>query len=271
MGACGEAPYSSEVFWTYDADSKTLTVLGDGAIKDYASASYAPWHDFDVETLLVQSGVTKIGNNAFASLTSLKTVHVADSVAKVADTAFATANNQIVESLKNTTFLTGSDAMNTWLENHGAKVLPSFGVVDNYKWSISGDVLTIEVKDAASTDELGEKSAVISSITDASVPAWVAYKSMITTVKIGYGVTEIGDKVFADMPVLTSVKLPSSLTKIGAEAFVNTPKLTKIYLPKKTIDVAATAFGTSSSAAKNLTIQISPVASGGSEEYAVSG
>ena len=115
-------------------------------------------------------------------------------------------------------------------------------------------------QDAASTDELGEKSAVISSITDASVPAWVAYKSMITTVKIGYGVTEIGDKVFADMPVLTSVKLPSSLTKIGAEAFVNTPKLTKLYLPKKATNVDSTAFGTSSSAAKNLTIQISPVA-----------
>ena len=260
LGACGVAPYSAETFWTYDEGTKTLTVLGDGAIKDYAKASDAPWHDFDVETLLVQSGVTKIGNNAFASLKELKMVHVADSVAEVADTAFATANNQIVESLKNTTFLTGSDAMNTWLEHHGAKVLPSFGVVDNYKWSISGDVLTIEVKDAASTDELGEKSAVISSITDASVPAWVAYKSMITTVKIGYGVTEIGDKVFADMPVLTSVKLPSSLTKIGAEAFVNTPKLTKLYLPKKATNVDSTAFGTSSSAAKNLTIQISPVA-----------
>ena len=260
LGACGVAPYSAETFWTYDEDTKTLTVLGSGAIKDYDAASGAPWSSFAVETLLVQSGVTKIGNNAFSSLTNLKTVHVADSVAEVADTAFATANNQIVESLKNTTFLTGSDAMNTWLENHGAKVLPSFGVVDNYKWSISGDVLTIEVKDAASTDELGEKSAVISSITDASVPAWVAYKSMITTVKIGYGVTEIGDKVFADMPVLTSVKLPSSLTKIGAEAFVNTPKLTKLYLPKKATNVDSTAFGTSSSAAKNLTIQISPVA-----------
>lgn len=260
LGACGVAPYSAETFWTYDEDTKTLTVLGSGAIKDYDAASDAPWSSFAVETLLVQSGVTKIGNNAFASLTSLKTVHVADSVAKVADTAFATANNQIVESLKNTTFLTGSDAMDTWLRNHDAKVLPSFGVVDNYKWSISGDVLTIEVKDAASTDELGEKSAVISSITDASVPAWVAYKSMITTVKIGYGVTEIGDKVFADMPVLTSVKLPSSLTKIGAEAFVNTPKLTKLYLPKKATNVDSTAFGTSSSAAKNLTIQISPVA-----------
>ncbi len=260
MGACGEAPYSSEVFWTYDADSKTLTVLGDGAIKDYDNASDAPWHDFDVETLLVQSGVTKIGNNAFASLTNLKMVHVADSVAEVADTAFATENGEIANSLKNTTFLTGSDAMNTWLKNHKANVLPSAGVVDNYKWSISGDVLTIEVNGAASTDELGEKSAVVSSITADSVPAWAAYKSMITKVQIGYGVTEIGDKVFADMPVLSAVKLPSTLTKIGEEAFANTPKLTKIYLPKKTVDVASTAFGTSSSAAKNLTIQISPVA-----------
>ena len=260
MGACGVAPYSSEVFWTYDADSKTLTVLGDGAIKDYASASDAPWHNFDVETLLVQSGVTEIGNNAFASLNKLQMVHVADSVAEVADTAFATENGKIVASLKNTTFLTGSDAMNDWLGKHGANVLPSSGVVGNYKWSISGDVLTIEVNGADSTDELGEKSAVVSSITADSVPAWAAYKSMITKVQIGYGVTEIGDKVFSDMPVLSSVELPSSLTKIGAEAFANTPKLTKIYLPKKTIDVAATAFGTSSSAAKNLTVQVSPVA-----------
>ena len=262
LGACGVAPYSAETFWTYDEDTKTLTVLGSGAIKDYDAASNTPWSSFAVETLLVQSGVTKIGNNAFASLTSLKTVHVADSVAVVADTAFATdSDGKIHENLVNTTFLTGSKAMEQWLKNHGANVLPSFGVVDNYKWSISGDVLTIEVKDAASTDELGEKSAVISSITDASVPAWVAYKSMITTVKIGYGVTEIGDKVFADMPVLTSVKLPSSLTKIGAGAFVNTPKLTKLYLPKKATNVDSTAFGTSSSATKNLTIQVSPVAS----------
>ena len=261
LGACGVAPYSAETFWTYDEGTKTLTVLGDGAIKDYDAASDAPWSSFAVETLLVQSGVTKIGNNAFASLTSLKTVHVADSVAVVADTAFATdSDGKIHENLVNTTFLTGSKAMEQWLKDHGANVLPSFGEVDSYKWSISGDVLTIEVKNAASTDELGEKSAVISSITAGSEPEWTAYKSMITKVQIGYGVTEIGDKVFADMPVLTSVKLPSSLTKIGAEAFVNTPKLTKLYLPKKATNVDSTAFGTSSSAAKNLTIQISPVA-----------
>lgn len=117
LGACGVAPYSSETFWTYDAGSKTLTVLGDGAIKDYANASDAPWSSCDVETLVVQDGITRIGNNAFAALKNLKTVNVDGSVTDVADTAFATENGKIVDSLKNTQFLTSSDAMKAWLES----------------------------------------------------------------------------------------------------------------------------------------------------------
>lgn len=262
LGACGVAPYSSETFWTYDEGSKTLTVLGDGAIRDYDSADAAPWSSRDVETLVVQDGITRIGNNAFASLKNLKTVNVDGSVTKVADTAFATENGKIVEDLKDTKFLTSSAAMEEWLSNHDAKVLPSSGVVDNYKWSISSDVLTIEVKDAASTDELGAggKTAVIPDITAENIPDWVAYKSIITKVQLGYGITGIGANAFKDMPVLASVELPSTLVTIGAEAFVNTPKLTKLYLPKNATDVAENAFGTESSAAKNLTIQISPIA-----------
>lgn len=272
MGACGVAPYSTEAFWTYDEDSKTLTVLGSGAIRDYASAADAPWSGFEVETLLVEPDITTIGANAFASLKTLQTVHVADSVSAVAETAFATgADGKIDAGLANTTFLTGSDAMKEWLEKHGANVLPSSGEVDGYKWSVSGDVLTIEVKGAASTDELDKKTAVISSVIAGSEPAWTAYKSMITTVKIGYGVTEIGENVFADMPVLASVKLPSTLTKIGAEAFDNTPRLTKLYLPKKTSNIANSAFGTSASAAKSLTIQISPVAPASQKSIASQG
>lgn len=264
LGACGVAPYSSETFWTYDAGSKTLTVLGDGAIKDYANASDAPWSSCDVETLVVQDGITRIGNNAFAALKNLKTVNVDGSVTEVADSAFATENGEIVGSLKKTQFLTSSDAMKAWLKKYGTSALGTSGVCDGYRWSIEGSVLTIEVNmaDTDTTDALGKdgKTAVIPDITAENTPDWVAYKSIITKVQLGYGITGIGANAFKDMPVLASVELPSTLEKIGAEAFVNTPKLTKLYLPKKAIDVAPTAFGTSSSDAKNLTIQVSPVA-----------
>ena len=260
LGACGVAPYSSETFWTYDEGSKTLTVLGDGAIKDYAKASDAPWSSCDVETLVVQDGITRIGNNAFAALKNLKTVNVDGSVTGVADNAFATENG----SLKNTQFLTSSDAMRAWLEKYGTSALETSGVCDGYRWSIEGGVLTIEVDvaDTDTTDVLGAggKTAAISDITGENTPVWVAYKSIITKVQLGYGITGIGANAFKDMPVLASVELPSTLAKIGAEAFVNTPKLTKLYLPKKATDVASNAFGTTVSDAKNLTIQISPVA-----------
>lgn len=264
LGACGVAPYSSETFWTYDAGSKTLTVLGDGAIKDYANASDAPWSNYQVETLVVQDGITRIGNNAFAALKNLNTVNVDGSVTEVADNAFATKNGKIVDSLEKTQFLTSSDAMQKWLKKYGTSALGTSGVRDGYRWSIEGSVLTIEVEmaDTDTTDALGKdgKTAVIPDITAENTPDWVAYKSIITKVQLGYGITGIGANAFKDMPVLASVELPSTLTEIGTEAFVNTPKLTKLYLPKKATDVAENAFGTTASGAKNLTIQISPVA-----------
>ena len=264
LGACGIATYSSETFWTYDAGSKTLTVLGDGAIRDYDSADEAPWSAFDVETLVVQDGITRIGNNAFAALKNLKTVNVDGSVTDVVNTAFATENGKIVASLKNTQFLTSSAAMKAWLEKYGTSALGTSGVCDGYRWSIEGSVLTIkvDVTDADTTDVLGAggKTAAISDVIAEGAPGWVAYKSIITKVQLGYGITGIGANAFKNMPVLASVELPSTLTKIGAEAFVNTPKLTKLYLPKKATDVAGNAFGTTASGAKNLTIQISPVA-----------
>ena len=264
LGACGVAPYSSETFWTYDAGSKTLTVLGDGAIRDYDSADAAPWSSRDVETLVVQDGITRIGNNAFAALRKLKTVNVDGSVTEVADNAFATENGKIVDSLEKTQFLTSSDAMQKWLKKYGTSALGTSGVRDGYRWSIEGSVLTIEVEmaDTDTTDALGKdgKTAVIPDITAENTPDWVAYKSIITKVQLGYGITGIGANAFKDMPVLASVELPSTLEKIGAEAFVNTPKLTKLYLPKNATEVAENAFGTESSDAKNLTIQISPIA-----------
>lgn len=263
LGACGVAPYSSETFWTYDEGSKTLTVLGDGAIRDYDSADAAPWSSRDVETLVVQDGITRIGNNAFAALRKLKTVNVDGSVTEVADNAFATENGKIVDSLEKTQFLTSSDAMQKWLKKYGTSALGTSGVCDGYRWSIEGSVLTIkvDVTDTDTTDALGKdgKTAVIPDITAENTPDWVAYKSIITKVQLGYGITGIGANAFADMPVLSDVELPSTLVTIGAEAFVNTPKLTKLYLPKKA-SVADTTFGTASSAEKAMTIQISPVA-----------
>ena len=54
-----------------------------------------------------------------------------------------------------------------------------------------------------------------------SNPLWENYKSDITTVVIGDGVTSIGDYAFYDCTSLTTVSIPASVTSIGDYAFYN--------------------------------------------------
>ena len=54
---------------------------------------------------------------------------------------------------------------------------------------------------------------------------WETYKSDITTVVIGDGVTSIGDFAFEGCTSLTTVSIPASVTSVGSNAFDNTPWL----------------------------------------------
>lgn len=108
-GSCGtNAKYS------YDENTKTLTISGSGATKDYLGVvlSRAPWYDYmsEITTVVVQEGITQIGNNnfyectsltsltlpntletiktAFRNCTSLKSVVIPDSVKTIGTQAF---------------------------------------------------------------------------------------------------------------------------------------------------------------------------------------
>jgi len=88
--------------WLLCADG-TLIIRGFGAMPDFASAStrstrladenIAPWAEFcDMFTsVIIEQGVTTIGNNAFAGCESLQSVSIASSVESIGSGAFAGA------------------------------------------------------------------------------------------------------------------------------------------------------------------------------------
>lgn len=57
---CGD--YTAAVF---DEGNKTLTLRGAGTVYDYTSAEYKAWSKLDFDTLIVEDGVTRIGDWAF--------------------------------------------------------------------------------------------------------------------------------------------------------------------------------------------------------------
>ena len=63
----------------------TLTIRGNGAMADYASASDCPWASFrdDVKYIVVDNGVTRVGSYAFDGMKNAKSVYLSDTLLTV--------------------------------------------------------------------------------------------------------------------------------------------------------------------------------------------
>lgn len=53
-GTCGD-----KATWTYDENTKTLTISGTGAMSDYTINSGSPWNNInDIQTVVIGEGIT---------------------------------------------------------------------------------------------------------------------------------------------------------------------------------------------------------------------
>lgn len=67
--------------WEYDAATRTLTVGGTGAMPDFADFDHQPWKDVreKIKTVVIEAGVTSIGNRAFTGCEVLTSVTLPES------------------------------------------------------------------------------------------------------------------------------------------------------------------------------------------------
>ena len=84
-GVCGDS-----ASWRLTADG-VLTVSGTGAMTDYPSNDSAPWYDdrLSVREVVIEDGITSVGNNAFANYPEVTAVTLPDSVTVIGTNAFA--------------------------------------------------------------------------------------------------------------------------------------------------------------------------------------
>ncbi len=102
----------NDIDWSLDANSATLTISGSGDMRDFEpefnsasnpesgeefyggeysgptfSGLWFPYID-KIENIIIESGVTSIGNYAFYGAKNLKTITIADTVKRIGDAAF---------------------------------------------------------------------------------------------------------------------------------------------------------------------------------------
>ena len=80
-GSCGAE--GGNVTWRLESEG-TLTISGTGEMEDFSAVSepVAPWETFkaNIKSIVIESGVTSIGNYAFNSCTSLTKLTIPHSV-----------------------------------------------------------------------------------------------------------------------------------------------------------------------------------------------
>ncbi|MBQ7118393.1 MAG: leucine-rich repeat domain-containing protein [Clostridia bacterium] len=91
-GQCGD-----NVYWNYDKDSKILIISGKGDMWDYYTDPFkgtlSPFDrylyaDYFFESVIIEDGITSIGNSIFHSQNGIKNVEISESVTHIGDYAF---------------------------------------------------------------------------------------------------------------------------------------------------------------------------------------
>lgn len=84
-GSCGE-----NASWKFDKESKTLTISGTGAMADYTLNTLKEYrkYKFDIKKIVVEEGITYIGNYAFIFNHSVEEIRFPKSVEKIGKNAF---------------------------------------------------------------------------------------------------------------------------------------------------------------------------------------
>ena len=201
-GTCGAEGDGSNLTWTLDSEG-TLTISGTGAMKDYTYDDAAPWKNAEVKTVVMDNGVTSIGNFAFFFCGSLTDIVIPDSVTSIGDTAFTRC-----ESLT------------------GVTIPSSVTRIGNGVFNVCTSLTDITIPEG------------VTSIGDYTFH-WC---SNLTGVTIPEGVTSIGDSAFSGCPSLADITVPNGVTSIGSEAFLGCKSLTSMVIPDSVVSIGDHAF-----------------------------
>jgi hypothetical protein len=96
---------------TWNLNNGTLTISGEGAMPDYGGGE-SPWYKYrlSVNTVVVETGVTSIGNMAFFNCQNLTSVTISNGVTSIGDYAFSSCEKLTLITIPNSVMSIGEEA-----------------------------------------------------------------------------------------------------------------------------------------------------------------
>lgn len=235
-GICGE-----NVYYSYNIKTQTLTISGEGDMEDYDTDFTSPWYHyehslFDIHSLIIESGVTSIGNHAFSQCSNLTSVTIPNSVTYIGKWAFYGCSSLTSMTIPN------SVEKIDWFAFENCSSMSTLiignGVTDICEDAFDGcnSLISIKVgKGNPKYDSRNNCNALIETSSNTLI------KGSNNTI-IPNSVKSISRNAFSGCSGLTSVTIPNSVTSIGYRAFA-CPNLTNIVSEiENPFEISNTAF-----------------------------
>ena len=200
-GGFGEDYLDDLVYWQYDSETYTLTITGEGNMKNWKASVSKPWGSVTIKTVVIEEGVTSVGDYAFKDKT-IETVSLPESLVTIGVSAFdgcrtlktVHLGSNVAEIGKNAFSCVALEAFTVSPEN------PNYKAVDGALLSADGKKLILMPKGKEGTYTIPEG---------------------VTTICTG---SFLGSK-------LSELWVPKSLAKVESEAFGYRNDMRKIYYP----------------------------------------
>ncbi len=222
-GKCGK-----NVTWQFD-DSGTITISGVGRMFDYEGLNFLPWRDLinSVVKVVIEEGVTSIGDNAFTSFEKLKEISIPGTVKSIGSSAFADTGltsvviPEGVECIKSGAFIFCFSLENIEtpesLTSIGDNIFEQTKWLNNYK------------------DEHENEMVILNGIL-------IDGSQASGDVVIPDGVVNIADYAFEFSTSIKSISMPESVRTIGENAFYSCINLNDIALSENIESIGLSAF-----------------------------
>ena len=192
--------------------------------------SIGDWAFYGCDSLsevVIPSSVTSIGDRAFAGCSSLSEVVIPSSVTSIGDRAFAGCGSLLEVVIPSSVTSIGDRAFKD-CGSLSSIVIPS-SVTSIGDWAFCGCSSLSDIVIPSSVTRIGNSVfRGCSSLSDIVIPS---------------SVTSIGDRAFKDCGSLSSIVIPDSVTSIGCSAFYDCGSRSSIVIPSSVTSIGDSAFG----------------------------
>ena len=201
-GYCGAEEDGKNLTWTF-VDG-TLTIKGEGAMRGYSASDKAPWRSFvsQLKSIVIEDGVTAIGQYAFYQCLYVENAEIADSVESIGKAAFEWCHHLRGVVIPEKVTVIPEDAFADCQYLKFVTMEGDVTIIGNRAFENCFPFTEINLPDSVVT--IGERAFVRSGVRNLVIPDSVTsignqafrFCTNLESVTIGKGVTNIGEKVF---------------------------------------------------------------------------